>query len=172
MNVKFLNPFVDAANEVISKETGFALQRGDLGLEKEAYVTDDITVIISLVGRVEGNVFYSMPTTTALALASRILGEELGHFNPLAQSGIAELANVITGQASVRLSQAGYHATISPPALLQGKGATISTLDYVRLLVPFHGECGLLSIHLALREGAETHFSTAHNPVAKSLYQS
>jgi CheY-specific phosphatase CheX len=33
----------------------------------------------------------------------------------LAQSGIAELANVITGRASVKLSQAGYEATISPP---------------------------------------------------------
>jgi chemotaxis protein CheX len=171
MNVKFLNPFLEASFDVIEKETGYTMTRGELGLEKEAYVTDDITVIISLIGRVEGNVFYSMPIQTALQLSSHILGEPLHEFNTLAQSGIAELANVITGQASIKLAEAGYESTISPPALLQGKGATISTLDYVRLLVPLQGECGSLSIHLALRESARSSFNVVQTPVARSAFQ-
>jgi len=170
MNVKFLNPFVDAAFEVIELETGFKISRGELGLEKEAYVTDDITVIISLVGQVEGNVFYSMPIVTALALSSRMLGENLPQFDALAQSGVAELANVITGQASIKLAGSGFHSTISPPTVLQGKGARISTLDYARLLVPLSGECGKLSIHLALREAVNPNFSPVNNPVAKSSF--
>lgn len=168
MNVKFLNPFVDAAFEVIEVETGYKIARGELGLEKDAYVTDDITVIISLVGQVEGNVFYSMPSGTALALASRILGEDLPQFDALAQSGIAELANVITGRASIKLAESGFQSTMSPPTMLQGKGARISTLDYARLLVPLSGDCGNLAIHLALREAINPNFSTAKTPVTKS----
>ena len=167
MNVKFLNPFVEAAFEVIRAETGFELSRGELGLEKEPYMTDDITVIISLIGGVEGNVFYSMSSDTGRYLAAQILGEPVGEFDMLAQSGIAELGNVITGRASVKLSQSGYESTISPPALLLGKGATISTLDYVRLTVPMTGECGTLVIHLALRQGRDKNFSTAQVPVAQ-----
>jgi chemotaxis protein CheX len=170
MNVKFLNPFVDAAYDVLLAEAGEKMARGDLGLEKEPYVTEDVTVIISLIGRVEGNVFYSMSRQTALALASRVLGETLTKFDILAQSGIAEIGNVITGRASVKLSEAGYESTISPPTLLQGRGAIISTLDYARLIVPLEGECGRLTIHLALREGNSRTFNAANTPVAKSQF--
>ncbi len=169
MNVKFLNPFVDAAYEVLLVETNQKIARGDLRLEKEPYHKYDITVIISLIGQVEGNVFYSMDQSTALQMASRILGEKMAEFNILAQSGIAELGNVITGRASVKLSQAGFESTISPPALLLGKGATISTLDYPRLVVPLQGECGYMYIHLALREGNVRNFKITQTPVAQQI---
>jgi chemotaxis protein CheX len=165
MNVKFLNPFVEAAFEVLSAETGFAMERGLLGLDKEPYVTDDVTVILSLVGKVDGNVFYSTSKQTAQILASRMMGELFTDFNTLAQSGIAELGNVITGRASVKLSHAGYESTISPPALLLGKGAVISTLDYARLVVPLSGECGTLTVHLALRESSIKSFNSANAAV-------
>lgn len=153
MNVKFLNPFVESAYEVLKAETGILTKRGDLRLEKEPYVTDEVTVIISLVGQVEGNVFYGMSQSTAILLSSQIMGEKFGEFDALAQSGVAELGNVITGRASVKLYEAGFISTISPPTLLQGKGAVISTLDYARLVVPLVGEYGDVIIHLALREG-------------------
>jgi chemotaxis protein CheX len=166
MNVKFLNPFVESAFEVLQAEAGVQSTRGDLGLEKEPYITEDVTVIISLVGRVDGNVFYSMTQQTAIQLVSRVMGEPLEKFDVLAQSGIAELGNVITGRASVKLAAAGYEATISPPTLLLGKGATISTLDFPRLIVPMIGEWGQITIHLALREGTNQSFSAGSNPVA------
>jgi chemotaxis protein CheX len=153
MNVKFLNPFIEAAYEVLRAETHLELKRGDLNLEKEPYITDDVTVIVSLVGQVEGNVFYSMNEAMALDLATRILGEPINEFNTLAQSGTAELGNVITGRASVKLSEAGFESNISPPTLLRGAGAVISTLDYARLVVPLICPSGKLVIHLALREG-------------------
>ncbi|MEA4906647.1 MAG: chemotaxis protein CheX [Chloroflexi bacterium] len=165
MNVKFLNPFLQAAIEVLKAETDLNLERGELCLEKSSYQTDDVTTIISLVGNVEGNVFYSMSTQTAVGLASQMLGERLDEFDNLAQSGIAELGNVITGRASVLLSEAGFEATISPPTLLIGKGSTISTLDFPRLVVPFHISFGTLMIHLALREGNAKKIKTAQIPI-------
>jgi chemotaxis protein CheX len=164
MNVKFLNPFLEAVFEVIKTETGFIVNKGDLNLEKGAYITDDVTVIIALVGAVEGNVFYGMSTSTAIALVSRMMGEQMEKFDTLAQSGIAELGNVITGSASVKLSDAGFEATISPPTLILGKGATISTLDFPRLIVPLKAECGEIVVHLALRESITTQ-KTAQIPV-------
>jgi chemotaxis protein CheX len=161
MNVKFLNPFVDAAFEVLQVETQVKMTRGALGLEKEPYISDDVTVIISLIGQVEGNVLYSMSKITAINLAGRIMGEKMEQFTHLAQSGIAELGNVITGRASVKLSEAGYESTISPPTMLLGKGAVISTLDFARLVVPMEGDCGSLMIHLALREGSRRYIPAA-----------
>lgn len=165
MNVKFLNPFIEAAFEVLKAEAGITPQRGSLGLEQSEYKTDDITVILALVGAVEGTVYYGMSNDTAMILVSKMIGENITTFDSLAQSGIAELGNVITGRASVKLSAAGYEATISPPTLLLGKGATISTLDFARIVVPVILDGGRLDIHLALREGKQLGQTTAQIPV-------
>lgn len=165
MNVKFLNPFVEAAFEVLQAEAGIAVTRGDLSLDKHPYVTDDLTVILSLVGQVQGTVFYSMSADTAIRLSSQMLGEPLRELDSLAQSGLAELGNVITGRASVKLSEAGFESTISPPTLLVGRNARISTLDVARLIVPMRGELGSVTIQLALRENLSRGLSAAALPV-------
>jgi chemotaxis protein CheX len=165
MNVKFLNPFVESTFEVLKIESGIAAERGELSLEKTPYTTQDVTVIIGLVGSVQGTVFYGMDSSTALGIVSSMIGDNIPELNNLAQSGIAELGNVITGRASVKLSQAGYESTISPPSLLIGAHATISTLDFGRLVVPIITDFGTILIHLALRESADDHRKTAQIPV-------
>ncbi len=154
MKVQYLIPFVEAAYEVLKAEVNIPLERGDLSLDKGAYITDDVTVIISLVGDIEGIVFFGFSNEAALNIASGMLGENLDEMNGLAQSGIAELGNVITGRASVKLSKNGFQSTISPPTMLLGKGATISTLDFPRVVVPLTSKIGRISIHLALREAS------------------
>ncbi|HEY9077939.1 MAG TPA: chemotaxis protein CheX [Anaerolineaceae bacterium] len=165
MNVKFLNPFVEAAYEVLQKETGINMRRGDLGLEKTPYITDDMTVIIAMVGQVQGMVLFGLNQQTALEIVSMMMGEKMTQMDALVQSGVAELGNVITGRASVKLSVAGFSSTISPPTLLLGKGATISTLDFPRLVVPLHSDYGSVIIHLALRENPGSKVSAAGLPV-------
>jgi chemotaxis protein CheX len=152
MNINYIIPFVESACEVILAETKFEMKRGQLNVEKGPYITDDVTVIVSLVGDVKGTVFYSIGEATALKIVSATFGESFHEFDDLVQSGIAELGNVITGRASVKLSQSGYESTISPPALMVGKGAKVSTLDIPRLIVPLKGDPGEIIIHLALLE--------------------
>jgi chemotaxis protein CheX len=109
-----------------------------------------------------------MDTPLAKVLVSSVMGEPMAQFDSLAQSGIAELSNVITGQASIRLSNSGYQSTISPPTLICGKGAMISTLDYPRIVVPLTCPSGVLNIHLALREGARKFVNTPQIPVPEA----
>lgn len=167
MNVQFLNPFVEAAYEVLSVETGAEIKRGDLRLDNGMYVTNDVTVVIAMVGAVEGTAFYSMSNTTALQMASKMMREDFQSLVPLAQSGIAELGNVITGRASMKLSSSGYEATISPPSLILGAGASISTLDCPRLVVPLQTSFGPVLIHLAMRMGQNRNVNAALLAVPK-----
>ena len=168
MNVKFLNPFVEAAHEVLSIEMHETIERGDLRLESGFYVTDDVTVIISLVGAVDGTVFLSMSKESAVQLSSVLIGEKLEGFDRLAQSGVAELGNVIVGRASMKLAAAGYECNISTPSLIMGKGATISTLDYPRLVVPLNTSSSSVLIHLALREGVQSGLKAPQIPIPKA----
>jgi chemotaxis protein CheX len=157
MKAQILNPFLEAIHEVLSKEVQVNVKRGELSLDARSYTTEDVTALISMIGQVEGNVLLSLSQTTAKQMVGRMLGEEVSEFNELAQSGISELGNVIVGQASVRLARAGYQTNISPPALILGEGAKLSTLDYPRLVVPLATEMGMVTIHLALKESTGTH---------------
>lgn len=169
MNVKFLNPFVLSAHEILRLEMRETAERGELHLETGAYRTDDVTVIISLIGAVDGVVFYSMSNETAIRFASALMRERLDAFDELAQSGIAELGNVITGQASMRLSDAGYESNISTPSLILGRGALISTLEFPRLVVPLSTSIGVLTIHLSLRENPQTALKTPQITTPKNF---
>ena len=66
MNVKFMNPFVEAANEVLHSEVQLSVERGDLSLRKSAFTANEITVLICLVGQVQGVVIYGMSIATGL----------------------------------------------------------------------------------------------------------
>lgn len=152
MNVQFLNPFVEAAFMVLESEAGITAKRGQLSLRRSAATADDITVLISMVGQVNGVALYGLSEDTGIALVSRILDQPFEEFDALAQSGIGEIGNVITGQAGNRLAEAGFEAKISPPTMVLGKGTLISTLDFERLQIPLETELGTIQIHLALRE--------------------
>jgi chemotaxis protein CheX len=167
MNVKFLNPFVESAHDTLRMEMRDSVQRGELRLENGSYRTEDVTVIVSLVGAVDGTVFYSMSKESAVQFASALMGEKFDTLNELAQSGIAELGNVITGQASMRLAEAGFESNISTPSLIIGKGASISTLEYPRLVVPLATRIGSLTIHLSLRENSSAALKTPQIAIPK-----
>lgn len=165
MNVKFLNPFVEAANEVLNAEVGVKLTRGALTLQKSALTSDEVTVLISLVGQVQGVVLYGLSTKTGVAMVSRMMAQDFTEFDGLAQSGVAELGNVITGRASIKMANTGVAAEISPPTLIQGQGITISTLDFSRIVVPLTCELGQITVHLALRESQTETRGAASVPV-------
>lgn len=152
MDVKFLNPFLEAAAEVLKKEVKLEIQKGTISMQKSAFTTDDVTVLINLVGQIQGVVLYELSKETALSFVSRMMEQKFTELDNLAQSGIAELGNVISGKATVALSKAGLDSTISPPTMILGKNTQISTIDFPRIVVPIQTELGDVIVHLALKE--------------------
>ena len=154
MKVEIINPFIQAAREVLETELGAEPERGDLHVQKSAFTTDEVTTVVGITGQVSGIVLYSMSLVTAIGLVSRMMGQEFTEFDALAQSGIGELGNVITGRAGVLLSDAGYQTNITPPALVIGQGTMITTLDLNRLVFPLQTDVGPLEVQVVLKAAA------------------
>jgi chemotaxis protein CheX len=152
MKVEFVNPFIQAATEVLESELGGETSRGSIHVKKSAYTTDEVTALVGVTGAVAGMVLYSMSEETARGIVGRMLGQDFSQFDELAQSGIGELGNVITGRAGVLLAEAGYPSNITPPALVIGKSTMVTTLDLNRLVFPLQTEVGTLEIQVVLKE--------------------
>jgi chemotaxis protein CheX len=84
-------------------------------------------------------------------MVSKMMGQDFPELDALAQSGIAEIGNVITGRASSLLSEAGFTSDLAPPMLIVGRGSMISTLDVQRLVIPMETEFGQVEIQVALK---------------------
>ena len=151
MRAEFINPFLQAASEVLESELGKKPLRGNVGLQRSGYTSDEVTAIVAVTGEIAGMVMFAMNEATARAMVSRMMGQEFETFDALAQSGIAEIGNVITGRAAVLLSEAGFTSDLAPPMLLVGANTMISTLDVQRLVIPLETELGKVEIQVALK---------------------
>jgi chemotaxis protein CheX len=151
MRAEFINPFLQAATEVLESELGSPPTRGNIGLQRSAYTSDEVTAVVAVTGEVAGIVLFAMADKTARAMVSKMLGQDFTELDALAQSGIAEIGNVITGRAAVLLSEAGFPSDLAPPMLLIGRGTMISTLDVQRLVIPMETEFGNIEIQAALK---------------------
>jgi chemotaxis protein CheX len=149
--VQVVNQYVAAATDVLAKETGAAVTRGGLQVQQNPYSTEEVTAVIGISGELAGSFYLAMSGGTAMAIVATMLGQPLAEFDELAQSGIAELANVIAGSAGMKLSEDGLETTISPPLMLVGAGARLSTIEIQRLVVPLATACGEVKVHVALR---------------------
>ena len=151
MQVDIVRAFINAAVEVLRQETGEPAEAGPVKLLSSSQTSEEVTVIIGVGGTLRGMVLLGMAERTALAIVSRMMGEPWQSFDELAQSGIAELGNVIAGRAGQGLEGAGHRVTISPPALVAGgPGMVISTVNIRRFVVPLRTGSGDIALHAAI----------------------
>ncbi len=151
VRLELVAPFIEAAADVIKKELGETVGKGRIHRVRSPRTSGEVSALVAVTGGLSGIAVYSMSLEMARTIASAMIGEPVAEFDEMAQSAIAELANVVTGQAGIRLERNGYRTDMSPPALLVGAGSTIATFDLSRLVVPLVLSGGQFNIDIAVK---------------------
>ncbi len=153
LRAELINPFVEGAIVFFKQEMETDISRHKPRIESCHSTREDITVLIGVTGVTEGIVLYSMNRRTAKNIAAQMLGSPVPLYGQMAESALAEMGNIITGQAAARLEHMGYSCRLSPPALISGEGTLISAANLRMLVIPLVlGTFGHLSIYVALRD--------------------
>lgn len=153
MKVELANPFITSAIEIFQSETGVKLNRKDLKIKPAPIPTLPISVIIGVTGAVKGQICYSMDDNFAYELAKAMLPGKLPvDVKKYTNSAIAEMANMITGQASIALAGEDHVVHITPPAVFSGRGGKVDFLNVPTIAISFISEIGVLEINIALSE--------------------
>lgn len=150
MQVEYVNPFLAASFSVLEMVLGETPNKGKLGVQQSSATTNEVNVVVGVTGAVQGNVVYGMSLTTALKIAGHMTMMEAKILDPLAKSAIAELCNMISGNAMLQLSEAGYTCDITPPSLVKGNNVEISLIALPALVVPVETQFGELTILVGL----------------------
>lgn len=152
MRVEYINPFVEAAFNILKEVLNTDITRGELYLKSSSQPILGVAAIVGLTGDVEGRVLFDMTQKTALAIASAMNSEELTKMDELAKATINELANMITAQSVTKLSELGYKFDITPPAIFTGEKMEVSSVSIEALIVPIEMPLGKLEINVAVKE--------------------
>jgi len=139
---------------VWQKEFGTPLEIAGAEAVSYQYTTDDITAIIGVSGKLEGNVLYGFSDEVSEEVVRRMIGEDMDARDPMALSALGEIANVITGNAATELAANGFTCDISPPVIIEPRGSTLTSTVPKQILVTFKSELGVLSARIGLSENA------------------
>ena len=151
LDAELINAFLSAVQTVLVQETGVSATRESRpGIDRSTTTPYEITAIIGITGDIAGMVMISMPKETALRFYSAVMGEERAEADSIVASAIAEFTNTVSGTAAIALDDKGLSADISPPVVIHGKGASVSTLDLPRIAVPLRTGIGPMTIELAI----------------------
>ena len=150
MNVKYINPFIESVYEVFSTMLNCEVHRGDVTLSRQGGHPQHLVALIGLSGPARGMVALSLPVATSLAVMGRLLGEEPAEVNEEVADALAEVANVITGNAKARLSgDSERPINLGLPTVVTGSDyKVVYPSDSVWLDVPFNSELGQFSLRV------------------------
>jgi chemotaxis protein CheX len=151
MNVTYINPFLEALTKVLDQ---FGVSNIDIGaLEKKErmLVTLDVTAIVGLVGDIKGNVAYSLSQETAKKIIATMMpGRPVTDFDVLARSAIGELSNMVTGRASILLSNMGVNIDISPPSIIVGEEIVFIISPVQSIVVNMDTPAGRIEVNIEI----------------------
>ena len=151
MDVKFINPFIEAVMGVLP-QLGFEnIVRTGLSVKGSKISMSGVSLTIGIVGEKKGNVVYIMDNEGAKKIASTMMmGMPVDEFDDMAKSAVSELSNMLSANTSINFSNMGISTDISIPALMHGENIEISTSTSQVICVDFDVDGIHLQVNVSL----------------------
>ncbi len=138
MDVKYIQPFVAAAQTVFKTMLSIDLAIGKPGLKEQRTTSGDVTGIMSLVGDKEGTIAISFKEKGALYVFNSLMGDDASSISPEVVDAIGELTNIVSGQARKEFEKNGINLRASIPMVVVGKGVETNFITNVPIItLPF-----------------------------------
>ena len=94
---------------------------------------EDITIVINVAGKINGQILYMMNTNSGSELVSNMIGMPVSNIeesDELSISTLSEISNIITGNALTRLSENGFYCeATAAPLIIFGKSKVLKVLS-------------------------------------------
>ncbi len=154
MKVEYINPFIEAGQNIITETTGFLPKMGKIYIKNTPFKGDNVVILIGITGSVQGSVTISLRKTLACKIASAMMGGmPVAELDEIAKSAVSELSNMILGNAANIFYKNNISIDITPPTVLTGENMQISASKSAILCIPFEFDCGeTMEIDLAYKE--------------------
>lgn len=122
MDVKYINPVIDAVLNVLPQLGLSNIEKKGLSVKGKSIKSRGVVIIIGIIGDVKGNLLYNMDVESAKKVASSMMmGMPVNELDELSQSALSEMTNMVTANASINFSNININTNISTPTLMYGE---------------------------------------------------
>lgn len=154
MNVEYINPFIEASQNVLMTTAGIDAKLGKVYIKSSPYKSDSVMVMVGLTGKIRGQAVFTMSRATACSVASSMMcGMPVTELDEISKSAISELTNMILGNTATLLYNKGIGVEITPPSFLMGDNIEVSPTKMKTICIPLHlGESRTMDIDISVAE--------------------
>lgn len=153
MDVKIINPFLEAAIHVLKLMAQTDAKPGKPFLRKEDHALGDVSAIIGITGAAQGSMALTFTEPCIKAVVSNLLGSTIEELDDEVKDAVGELTNMICGDARRRLAESGITLHAGIPTIVAGKRHSIKHVaDGPRLAVPFDTSEGSFVVEVAFKK--------------------
>lgn len=153
MDVKLVNPFIEATLHVLDTMASTKAQSGKPYLKKEKIAKGDVSGVIGLTGDTKGTISVSFSEKSILSIVSNMFGDEMKELNDEIMDAVGEITNMISGQARQKLDELGRSLRAAIPSVIMGRDHTITHIsNHPVIAVPFKTDNGEFTIEVCLEE--------------------
>lgn len=154
MRAEYINPFIESTVDVFRTMLGCDVERTGLSVHDSFCPEYDITGIIGLSGKANGDVVISFEEKVALAATHALIGMRYHEITDDVVDTVGELTNMIAGHAKTSLENLAM--SLALPTVIVGKNHSIRFPSKVKpLSLPFQSKWGRFNIEVGLIESAE-----------------
>lgn len=149
MDVKLINPFINATLNVLETMAFITVNAGKPFLKKNNLARGDVTGVIGLTGAANGTISVTFHEDCILNIVSNMFGEEMTVLDGEIADAVGELTNMISGQARKELEEIGSVFKAAIPSVITGHNHSIT--HYTRgptIAIPFYTESGDFTIEV------------------------
>lgn len=145
---------IESIVETSGKLVGVNPVSKEIGLETSPISVEDFTIIIGIAGQITGQLIFGFNDETIRKIAEEMIGQEAPDLDELTISAVAEFTNVLSGNITINLVDAGSKKLgMSPPSIVMGKNMRVSTkIKPINKYKLNYGDLGDLTLHIALKE--------------------
>jgi chemotaxis protein CheX len=153
MDVKLVNPFIEATLHVLSSMAYTKATAGKPFLKKDNIAQGDVTGIVGLIGEARGTISVSFTEECILSIVSSMFGEEIKQINEEVKDAVGEILNIVSGQARQKLETQGRILKGAIPTVISGKNHSITHITKQSIVaVPFETSNGQFTIEVCIED--------------------
>ena len=165
MDVRFINPFLDGAVEVLTKMARMKPVAGKPFAKNNDSAYGDVSGIIGMTGDAIGSLALTFSEECIIGIVSNMLGESYKEINKEVMDTVGELTNMISGASRKLMEKDNLKVFAAIPSVIFGKDHSVRHVIHgMSIVIPFHTESGDFVIDVCLQ-------SQLNKKVEKSVIQ-
>jgi len=139
VDIKYINPFIVAAQTVFKTMLGISAEMGKPALKTVNRTSGDVTGIMGLVGDKKGTVAISLREKGAKFVYKTLVGEECESISQDVVDAIGEITNIISGQARKEFEKNDINLNAAIPMVIVGKEVEMNFITKIPIIsLPFY----------------------------------